>query len=230
MNAPFTSVSHCYELNQVSLPGACALYVMACRTRTTVSTNTAAFERYSRPPWSAHSLNTHDEIHSIERVEQIFLAKTWPGLITGAADDDPSGIATYSQVGAGFGYGVLWTTFFTFPLMVGIQIVSARIGRVTGHGLATNISKHYPAWLLYSIVGLLLVANTINIAADLGAMGAALKLLIGSPRLYATLFLPVVADIAGIRAFPRYAPTLKYSPWHCWPTSPPYLSSMCRGP
>src|SRR5476649_1168102 len=76
-----------------------------------------------------------------------------PGLITGAADDDPSGIATYSQVGAAFGYGVLWTVFFTFPLMVGIQIVSARIGRVTGHGLAANIRSHYPKSLLYFIVG-----------------------------------------------------------------------------
>jgi len=110
-----------------------------------------------------------------------FWSRLGPGLITGAADDDPSGIATYSQVGAGFGYGILWTAFFTFPLMVGIQTVSARIGRVTGQGLAANIRKHYSPWLLYSIVGLLLIANTINIAADIGAMGAALKLLIGGP-------------------------------------------------
>src|ERR1700687_4905246 len=101
-------------------------------------------------------------------------SKLGPGLITGAADDDPSGIATYSQVGAGFGYDILWTAFFTFPLMVGIQIVSARIGRVTGYGLAANIRRHYPPWLLYGIVVLLLIANTINIAADIGAMGAAL--------------------------------------------------------
>src|SRR5664279_1675470 len=104
-------------------------------------------------------------------------ARLGPGLITGAADDDPSGIATYSQVGAGFGYGILWTAFFTFPLMVGIQTVSARIGRVTGQGLAANIRKHYPPWLLYSLITLLLVANTINIAADIGAMGSALNLL-----------------------------------------------------
>src|SRR5690349_6456779 len=96
-----------------------------------------------------------------------------PGLITGAADDDPSGIATYSQAGARFGFSTLWTVLFTFPLMVGIQIVSARIGRVSGHGLAANIREHYPAWLLYSIVGLLLIANTINIAADVAAMGYA---------------------------------------------------------
>jgi len=107
--------------------------------------------------------------------------KLGPGLITGAADDDPSGIATYSQAGAQFGYSMLWTVVFTYPLMVAIQIISAKIGRVSGHGLATNIFRHYPRWLLYSIVGLLLLANTINIAADVAAMGDALKLLIGGP-------------------------------------------------
>ena len=137
-------------------------------------------------------------------------ARLGPGLITGAADDDPSGIATYSQVGAGFGYAILWTAFFTFPLMVGIQTVSARIGRVTGHGLAANIRRHYPAWLLYGIVGLLLVANTINIAADIGAMGAALKLLIGgSAHWYAIAFGTVSAVLQVFVPFPRYAPVLK---------------------
>lgn len=107
------------------------------------------------------------------------LKKLGPGLITGAADDDPSGIATYSQAGAQFGFNMLWTVLFTYPLMVGIQIVSARIGRVSGHGLAANIREYYPAWLLYFIVGLLLIANTINISADIAAMGDALKLMIG---------------------------------------------------
>lgn len=112
-----------------------------------------------------------------------------PGLITGAADDDPSGIATYSQAGAQFGYNMLWTLVVTYPLMVAIQMISAEIGRVSGHGLATNISRHYPVWLLYCIVGLLLVANTINIAADVAAMGDALKLLVGGPaHLYALGF------------------------------------------
>jgi NRAMP (natural resistance-associated macrophage protein)-like metal ion transporter len=105
--------------------------------------------------------------------------KLGPGLITGAADDDPSGIATYSQAGAQFGFGMLWTLLFTYPLMVGIQIVSAKIGRVTGRGLASNIRQHYPGWLLYGIVGLLVIANTINIAADIAAMGDAVKLVIG---------------------------------------------------
>ena len=139
-----------------------------------------------------------------------FWSRLGPGLITGAADDDPSGIATYSQVGAGFGYGILWTAFFTFPLMVGIQTVSARIGRVTGQGLAANIRKHYSPWLLYSIVGLLLIANTINIAADIGAMGAALKLLIGGPaHLYAIVFGMISLALQVFVPFPRYAPLLK---------------------
>ena len=138
------------------------------------------------------------------------LSKLGPGLITGAADDDPSGIATYSQGGAQFGYGTLWTVFFTYPLMVGIQIVSARIGRVTGQGLAANIRRHYPAWLLYGIVGLLLVANTINIAADIGAMAAALKLLIGGPaHFYAVAFAVVSLLLQIFVPFPRYAPILK---------------------
>src|SRR5471030_3223573 len=118
-----------------------------------------------------------------------WLAKLGPGLITGAADDDPSGIATYSQAGAQFGFGMLWTVLLTYPLMVGIQVISAKIGRVSGHGLATNIRRHYPAWLLYAIVGLLLAANTINIAADVAAMGQALRLLAGGPaQLYALAF------------------------------------------
>ncbi len=136
--------------------------------------------------------------------------KLGPGLITGAADDDPSGIATYSQAGAAFGFGMLWTTLLTFPLMVGIQIVSARIGRVTGDGLAANIRKHYSPWLLRTVVGLLLVANTINIAADIGAMGAALKLLIGGPAHdYAIGFGLLSLVLQMFVPFPRYAPFLK---------------------
>jgi NRAMP (natural resistance-associated macrophage protein)-like metal ion transporter len=111
--------------------------------------------------------------------------KLGPGLITGAADDDPSGIATYSQAGSQFGYNILWTALVTYPLMVAIQMISARIGRASGHGLATNIRRHYPMWLLYGTVILLLTANTINIAADLSAMGAAVNLVVGGPaRLY----------------------------------------------
>jgi len=133
-----------------------------------------------------------------------------PGLVTGAADDDPSGIATYSQVGARVGYEILWTALFSFPLMVGIQMVSARIGRVTGEGLAANIRKHFPAWLLHSVVVLLVIANTINIAADIGAMGAALKLLIDGPaQWYAVAFGVVSLLLQVFIPFPRYSPVLK---------------------
>jgi NRAMP (natural resistance-associated macrophage protein)-like metal ion transporter len=142
--------------------------------------------------------------------KQSLWARLGPGLITGAADDDPSGIATYSQVGAGFGYGILWTAFFTFPLMVGIQTVSARIGRVTGHGLAANIRRHYPPWLLYGIVVLLLIANTINIAADIGAMGTALKLLIGGSAHWYSIAFGIISVVLQVFVpFPRYAPILK---------------------
>src|SRR6516162_499512 len=106
-----------------------------------------------------------------------------PGLITGASDDDPSGIATYSQAGAQFGFAISWIMLFTYPLIASIQQISARIGRTTGKGIAGNIREHYPNWLLQSIVVLLLVANTINIGADLGAMADAAALVVGGPRL-----------------------------------------------
>lgn len=115
------------------------------------------------------------------------LGRIWgalgPGLITGAADDDPSGIATYSQAGAQFGYGLGWTMFLTFPLMGAIQIVSACIGRMTGKGLAPNLAERLPRPILLALVGLLVAANTVNIAADLAAMGDAMKLIAGGPRL-----------------------------------------------
>ena len=117
------------------------------------------------------------------------LDKLGPGLITGAADDDPSGIATYSQAGAQFGFGMLWTVIITYPLMSGIQMVSARLGCLTGRGLAANIKAQYPRAVLYSIVGLLVLANTINIAADIAAMGEALYLLLGgSAHVYSVTF------------------------------------------
>ena len=114
-------------------------------------------------------------------MQKIF-SKLGPGLITGAADDDPSGIATYSQAGAQFGFNILWTVVFTYPLMVGIQIVSARIGRVTGAGLAQNIARHYGRPLAIAIVALLFAANLINVGADIAAMGEALQLIVGGPE------------------------------------------------
>jgi NRAMP (natural resistance-associated macrophage protein)-like metal ion transporter len=140
-----------------------------------------------------------------------WLKKLGPGLITGAADDDPSGIATYSQAGAQFGFNMLWTVLFTYPLMVGIQIVSAKIGRVSGHGLATNIRRHYPAWLVYAVVGLLLVANTINIAADVSAMGEALTLIVGGPaQLYAMAFGVASLLLQVLIPYRRYVRILKW--------------------
>jgi NRAMP (natural resistance-associated macrophage protein)-like metal ion transporter len=103
-----------------------------------------------------------------------------PGVITGAADDDPSGIATYSQAGAQTGFGLLWTVVLTWPLMVAVQSVSARIGRVTGRGLAGNMMKVFPHSVVTILVLLLFVANTINLGADLAAMGAAARLVIGA--------------------------------------------------
>src|SRR5690349_6758226 len=95
-----------------------------------------------------------------------------PGLVAGAADDDPSGIATYSQAGARFGFQLAWTLLLTYPLMVVIQGISARLGRTTGKGIAGNLRAHYPNWLVLSMVALLFIANTLNIGADLGAMAA----------------------------------------------------------
>jgi Mn2+/Fe2+ NRAMP family transporter len=136
-----------------------------------------------------------------------------PGLVTGAADDDPSGIATYSQVGAQFGYGLAWTLVFSYPLMVAIQEISARIGRVTGFGIAGNLRRHYSGWMSGSIVVLLLFANLINLGADLGAMGAALKLMIGGPALlYVVLF---GALSAGLQIFTRYARYVSILKWGC---------------
>src|SRR5579862_8724874 len=102
-----------------------------------------------------------------------------PGFITGAADDDPSGIATYSQAGAQAGLGLLWTVVLTWPMMVAVQSVSARIGRVTGRGLAANMVEVFPRPVVMVLVGLLFLANTINIGADLSAMGAAMRLVVG---------------------------------------------------
>jgi NRAMP (natural resistance-associated macrophage protein)-like metal ion transporter len=136
-----------------------------------------------------------------------------PGLITGASDDDPSGIATYSQDGAQFGYGLAWTLVFSHPLMVAIQEISARIGRVTGYGIAGNLRRHCPPWLAVSIVAILLVANLINLGADPGAMGAALKLLIHGPTLRYTVAFGVLS--AGLQIFTRYAGYISIPEYLC---------------
>ena len=156
-------------------------------------------------------------MQEIEKAQAVpLLRRFWrglgPGLVTGAADDDPSGIATHSQIGAQFGYALSWTFVLSFPLMVVIQEVAAQIGRVTGRGIAHNLRRHYPPWLLKSVVTLLLVANIINLGADLGAMGSALQLLIGGPEhLYTLLFGVVCIVIEVWLSYPRYAAVLKWT-------------------
>ena len=130
------------------------------------------------------------------------LKQLGPGLITGAADDDPSGIATYSQGGAQFGFNLLWTMVLTFPLMVAIQMVSALVGRVTGKGLAFNMGQVMPRWLVLGLLALLFIANTINVGADLAAMGAAAKLVLGFNQHAFTLFFALLS--LGLQLFIPY--------------------------
>jgi NRAMP (natural resistance-associated macrophage protein)-like metal ion transporter len=141
-----------------------------------------------------------------------FLKVLGPGLVTGAADDDPSGIGTHSQVGAEFGYGLAWTFVLSFPLMVAIQQIAAEIGRITGAGIARNLRRHYPRPLLWAMVSLLLIANVINLGADLSAMGAALALLIGGNGALYTLLFGIVCIVLEVGlSYPRYAAILKWA-------------------
>jgi NRAMP (natural resistance-associated macrophage protein)-like metal ion transporter len=142
---------------------------------------------------------------------RLFLKSLGPGLITGASDDDPSGIGTYSQAGAQLGYGIGWTMLLTFPLMAAIQEISARVGRVTGHGISGNVCRYYSAWLLNLVVALLFIANTVNIAADLAAMADATKLLIGGPGILYVIVFGVTSVAAQIFLdYKRYVSVLKW--------------------
>jgi NRAMP (natural resistance-associated macrophage protein)-like metal ion transporter len=141
-----------------------------------------------------------------------FLARLGPGLITGAADDDPSGIGTYSQVGAQFGYGLSWTLLYSLPFMTIIQDVSAQIGSVTGRGIAANIRRHYPRPVLWAAVVLLLAANVINLGADLSAMGAAMQMLLGGQIVAYTLGFGLLCLILEtFLSYRRYASVLKFT-------------------
>ncbi|APA88555.1 divalent metal cation transporter [Paraburkholderia sprentiae WSM5005] len=145
-------------------------------------------------------------------VERSWIKRLGPGLVTGAADDDPSGIGTYSQAGAQFGFNLLWVVLITYPLMTAIQLVSAQIGRVTGKGLASNMRAHYPPWLLYGAVALLVIANVINIAADLSAMGAAVGLLLPGPQHVYVVGLGVFSVVLQIFVpYDTYARMLKWT-------------------
>lgn len=145
-----------------------------------------------------------------ERVRS-FVRGLGPGLITGAADDDPSGIGTHSQIGAEFGYGLAWTFVLSFPLMVVIQEVAADIGRVTGVGIARNLKRHYRS-MLWPMVSLLLIANVVNLGADLSAMGAAMALLVGGNGSLYTLLFGIVCIVLEVGlSYPRYASALKWT-------------------
>ena len=157
-------------------------------------------------------MNVRPSSDQIKQPERPKLADVLgPGLITGASDDDPSGIATYSQAGAQFGYSLGWTLVLTYPLMCAIQMISAQVGRVTGHGLAGNMRRHYPAPLVYLLIALLLVANIINIGADLGAMAAALRLLVDGPQLvFVAAFAIVTVLLEVFMRYSRYASILRW--------------------
>src|SRR5271157_5636297 len=145
-----------------------------------------AFETVANPSPRPSAMRT-----AWRRLKEHPLARVGPGLITGVADDDPSGIATYSQAGAQFGLNMLWTMPLAFPLMAAIQSICARIGRVTGKGLAANIKTAFPPVVLRVVVLLLLIANTLNIAADVAAMGEVSELVTGLDRHLMTVLLAV---------------------------------------
>ena len=141
-----------------------------------------------------------------------FLSRLGPGLITGAADDDPSGIGTYSQVGAQFGFGLSWSLLFCLPFMTVIQDVAAQIGSVTGRGIAANLRRHYPRPLLWSAVSLLLFANIVNLGADLSAMGAVMQMLVGGEVVAYTLGFGLLCVLLEIFLnYRRYAAVLKFT-------------------
>lgn len=166
---------------------------------------TAARSKAKKPPRSPQDLVAG------KQPRNIVLRLLGPGLVTGAADDDPSGIATYSQVGAQFGYSLLWTVFLTTPFMIAIQVVSARIGRVTGQGIAANLQQVAPRPVVAILIALLVIANTFNIAADIAAMGEALALVVGGLKHeHALIFAAASVLLQVFVPYRRYAPILKF--------------------
>ena len=146
----------------------------------------------------------------MKKIKKIFKI-LGPGFITGAADDDPSGIATYSQTGSMFGYGQLWTALFSFPFMTIVQEICGRIGMTTGKGLSGIIKLYYPKWVLYTAVFILFFANTINIGADLGAMASSAQLLVKLPFVvWIVLITSLTLSLEVFVPYPKYARILKY--------------------
>lgn len=186
--------------------------------------NEENFERVLEKAFEEPSKLLDESIEFIQKEEQVLISKKpfkvaeeyWetigPGLTTGAADDDPSGIATYSQTGAQYGPQLIWLSAFSFPFMAAVQEMCARIGLVTGHGLAANIRKNYPRWTLYLITSVLLIANTFNIGADFGAMAQGVQLIF--PKFsFALLVIGFGLTSALLQIFTtyaRYAKILKY--------------------
>jgi NRAMP (natural resistance-associated macrophage protein)-like metal ion transporter len=162
-------------------------------------------DRREKPrPYRPRQKSTRERL--VSRIREL-----GPGLITGAADDDPSGIATYSQAGAAFGYGLLWTALVSLPLMSAIQLMCARIGIVARSGLAAVLREHYPRWTLWLACSLLIIGNTINIAADLGGMAAAAGLLTGIPGIW---FVPAfTAAILLLLIFASYEHMTRVLKW-----------------
>jgi NRAMP (natural resistance-associated macrophage protein)-like metal ion transporter len=162
-------------------------------------------------PWSGTPVTPKKEHPKASDKGAGFLQRLGPGLITGASDDDPSGIGTYSQAGAQLGFGVGWTMLLTYPLMVAIQEISGRIGRITGHGIAGNVCRHFGAPAIWSLVVLLAAANAINIAADLGAMADALKLVVGGPSVLYVVAFGLASVLAQVfLEYKRYVAILKW--------------------
>jgi NRAMP (natural resistance-associated macrophage protein)-like metal ion transporter len=146
-----------------------------------------------------------------KKTKDSFFKRLGPGLITGASDDDPSGIGTYSQAGAQLGLSIGWTMLLTYPLMVAIQEISGRIGRITGNGIAGNVSRHHSAPIIWILISLLFAANTVNIAADLGAMGDALRLIVGGPSTLYVIAFGVFSVLAQVfLKYKRYVAILKW--------------------
>src|SRR5258707_11031779 len=143
--------------------------------------------------------------------ERNFFENLGPGLITGCADDDPSGISTYSVAGAAFGYGPLWTALVSFPLMSAVQMMCGRLAMVTGRGLAGLVRLRFPRWVLWGACSLLIVANVINIAADLGGMAKATEMVTGVNSLVWTPLYPaVIVSFLFWSSYPQIAPVFQW--------------------
>jgi NRAMP (natural resistance-associated macrophage protein)-like metal ion transporter len=167
--------------------------------------------RSEAPKKALNTIDQEDNSKNRSNFFKSFLKRLGPGVITGASDDDPSAIATFSQAGAQFGNSLLWTMIFSYPLKGVIQEISARIGRVTGRGIAGNMCFYYPVWIGYLIIGLMVIANLINIGADFAAMGSAFSLLVGgTPVVYSVIFAIISLLLQIYIPYTKYVKILKW--------------------